>query len=136
MDILELTNSKPDGNGATGKTDFMNLRRRQTREGLQDRLLGVQADRASAPADNASAEPDNAGATADHAGVQANPAAIDSLVRGLVDLLPQPDGVWPLDDRAKWLRLAAGIFDLGYKLGDGEDRQISVALVKPDAPSA
>lgn len=136
MDILELTNSKPDGNGAAGKTDFMNLRRRQTREGLQDRLLGVQADRASAQADDVGTAPDHPSTTADHVGAQANPAAIDNLVRGLVDLLPQPDGVWPLDDRAKWLRLAAGIFDLGYRLGDGEDRQIAIALTKTDAPSA
>ncbi len=136
MDILELTNGKPDGNGAAAKTDFMNLRRRQPREGLQDRLLGLKADRGGVPAENASVEPEQASATEEHASVQANPAAIDSLVRGLVDLLPQPDGVWPLDDRAKWLRLAAGIFDLGYRLGDGEDRQINVALVKQDAPGA
>ena len=52
---------------------------------------------------------------------------IDNLIRGLVDLLPKPDGIWPLDDRAKWLRLAAGIFDLGYKADDGEHREISIA---------
>ena len=69
---------------------------------------------------------------------QASPAAeyerrIDNLIRGLVDLLPKPDGIWPLDDRAKWLRLAAGIFDLGYKAGDGEHREISIAFVKQEA---
>ena len=53
-----------------------------------------------------------------------------------MDLLPKPDGVWPLDDRAKWLRLAAGIFDLGYKVDDGEGRQIRIAVVKPEAPNA
>ena len=45
---------------------------------------------------------------------------VDNLIRGLVDMVPNPDSIWPLDDRAKWLRLAAGIFDLGYKAGDGE----------------
>jgi hypothetical protein len=48
--------------------------------------------------------------------------------------LPNPDGVWPLDDRAKWLRLAAGIFDLGYKAGDGEHKTISVAVVQLEHP--
>jgi hypothetical protein len=54
---------------------------------------------------------------------------IDNLIRGLVDLLPRPGSDWPLDDRAKWFRLAAGIFDLGYKAGDGKDREISIAFV-------
>jgi hypothetical protein len=126
MDILELTNSKPEGNGGLDKTDFMNLRRLQPRESLQEKLLSVRA--------NPSAREDSD--VRETPSVQANPAAIDSLVRGLVDLLPRPDDVWPLDDRAKWLRLAAGIFDLGYKVGDGEDRHISIGVDKPEAPSA
>ena len=60
---------------------------------------------------------------------------IDNLIRGLVDLLPKPDSVWPLDDRARWLRLAAAIFDVGYKAGDGEHREIGIACVKQDAAS-
>jgi hypothetical protein len=127
MDILELTNSKPDGNGAVEKTGFMNLRKSKPRESLQEKLLSVRDKPRAA---------ENSAAAANSATVQANPAAIDSLVRGLVDLLPKPDGVWPLDDRAKWLRLAAGIFDLGYRLGDGEDRQLRIAIVKPQAPNA
>ena len=67
---------------------------------------------------------------------QASHAAIDNLIRGLVDLLPNPNGIWPLDDRAKWLRLAAGIFDLGYKVGDGEPETISIVVVKPESRSA
>jgi hypothetical protein len=47
-----------------------------------------------------------------------------------VDLLPKRDRIWPLQERAKWLRLAAGIFDLGYKAGDGEHAEISIAVVK------
>jgi hypothetical protein len=54
---------------------------------------------------------------------------IDNLIRGLVDLLPKPGSNWTLDDRAKWFRLAAGIFDLGYKAGEGKDQEISIAFV-------
>jgi hypothetical protein len=64
---------------------------------------------------------------------QSSHPAIDNLVRGLVDLLPRPEGIWPLDERAKWLRLAAGIFDLGYKAGDGEQRDISITVLKSEA---
>jgi hypothetical protein len=45
--------------------------------------------------------------------------------------LPQPDAIWSLDDRVKWLRTAVGIFDLVYKTGDDERREISVAFIKP-----
>ena len=55
----------------------------------------------------------------------------DLLIRGLVDRLPKPNGIWPLDERAKWLRTAASIFDLVYQAGDGELREISVAFAKP-----
>ena len=59
---------------------------------------------------------------------------IDNLIQGLVDLLPKRDGIWPLEDRAKWLRLAAGIFDLGYKARDGaHSQEISIAVVKQEA---
>jgi hypothetical protein len=103
MEILDLVSGKPGRNGLLdNRTDFMNLRKLQPSEGLTEKLLSVQADH----------------------------SAIDNLIRGLVDLLPKRDGIWPLDDRAKWLRLAAGIFDLGYKADDGEHREIIIALVK------
>jgi hypothetical protein len=57
----------------------------------------------------------------------------DLLLRGLVDRLPKSNAVWSLDDRAKWLRTAASIFDLVYKASDSELRQISVAVAKQDA---
>ena len=105
MEILDLVEGKPASNGPLDKSDFMNLRRLQPRDKLADAL--------------------------------ANPAfeyqrGIDNLIHGLVDLLPKSDGIWPLDDRAKWLRLAAGIFDLGYKAGDGEHKKISIAVVKAE----
>ena len=59
---------------------------------------------------------------------------IDNLIQGLVGLLPKRGGIWPLEDRAKWLRLAAGIFDLGYKARDGvHSQEISIAVVKQEA---
>jgi hypothetical protein len=61
------------------------------------------------------------------------PIRTDLLIRGLVERLPKPDGVWSLDDRAKWLRTAASIFDLVYKTGDGERGEISVASAKQQA---
>lgn len=58
-----------------------------------------------------------------------NERGINNLIQGLVDLLPKPGSDWSLDDRAKWFRLAVGIFDLGYKAADGKDREISIAFV-------
>ena len=106
MEILDLVDVKTAGNGRLDKTDFMNLRRLQPREKLAD-------------------------AQASHASEYQH--GVDNLIRGLVDMLPKPDGVWPLDDRAKWLRLAAGIFDLGYKVANGEHEMISIVVVKPES---
>jgi hypothetical protein len=39
----------------------------------------------------------------------------DPLIQALGDKLPKPDTVWSLEDRAKWLRAAAIIFNLVYK---------------------
>jgi hypothetical protein len=108
MEILELVDGKPLGNGQHDKTDFMNLRRLQPRE----KLAHAQA---SHPAEYR--------------------PGVDNLIRGLVDMLPNPDSIWSNDDRAKWLRLAAGIFDLGYKAGDGEHQTINIVVVKPDSCS-
>jgi hypothetical protein len=126
MDILELTNVMPDGNGGLDKTDFMNLRKLQPRGSLQEKLLGVREN----PAERESP------AVLENSTVRENPVAIDNLIRGLVDLLPKPDAVWPLDDRAKWLRLAAGIFDLGYKASDAKHMQINIGVVKREPTSA
>jgi hypothetical protein len=58
--------------------------------------------------------------------------APDPLLQGLIDRLPKPNGIWSLDDRSKWLRTAATIFDLVYKAGDGEQREISIGFAKQD----
>jgi hypothetical protein len=68
---------------------------------------------------------------------EADDGRVDLLIRGLVDRLPKPNGIWSLDDRAKWLRTAASIFDLVYQAGDGELREITVAFAKsgPERPA-
>jgi hypothetical protein len=44
----------------------------------------------------------------------------DPLIQALVDKLPKPNTVWPIDDRAKWLKAAAMAFNLIYKNIEGE----------------
>ena len=36
----------------------------------------------------------------------------DPLIQGLLNRLPEPDSIWPLNDRVKWLRTAAYAFGL------------------------
>lgn len=45
-------------------------------------------------------------------------AHFDPLIQGLMERLPEPDTVWSLDDRGRWLRAAAVIFSLIYKLDE------------------
>jgi hypothetical protein len=47
----------------------------------------------------------------------------DPLIQALVDRLPKPNAVWSIDDRAKWLRAAAIIFNLVYRTENGEDKE-------------
>ena len=42
-------------------------------------------------------------------------AESDPLMRALLDRLPQPNAIWSIDDRAKWLKAAAMAFNLIYK---------------------
>jgi len=44
-----------------------------------------------------------------------NQEALDPLVQALVDRLPRSSSVWSLEDRAKWLKAAAMVFNLIYK---------------------
>jgi len=39
----------------------------------------------------------------------------DPLIQALVNKLPKPNSIWSNEDRAKWLRAAAIIFNLVYK---------------------
>ena len=47
----------------------------------------------------------------------------DPLIQALVDKLPKPNTIWPIDDRAKWLKAAAMAFNLIYKTGEREEQQ-------------
>jgi hypothetical protein len=56
----------------------------------------------------------------------------DPLIQGLVDRLPKADSVWSIDDRGKWLRAAAVIFNLVYKVDEGDrDRHSSEPKALP-----
>ena len=46
----------------------------------------------------------------------------DPLIQALVKKLPKPNSTWPLEDRAKWLRAAAIIFNLVYKPGEADSK--------------
>ena len=50
----------------------------------------------------------------------------DPLIQALVDKLPEPNSVWSIDDRAKWLKAAAMAFNLVYRFPASEDRKQSV----------
>ncbi len=63
-------------------------------------------------------------------------ASTDLLIQGLVERLPKPNGVWPLDDRSKWLKTAVSIFDLVYKADEGEPRQIDIVCASHDSERA
>ena len=88
-------------------TDFMNLRKLPAIDSLTEKL-------------------GQAGRSVEHE------RGVDHLIQGLVELLPKRGGMWPLQDRVKWLRLAAGIFDLGYKADDAERSEISIAVIRED----
>jgi len=56
----------------------------------------------------------------------------DLLVQGLIDRLPKPNGLWPLVERLRWLRTAASIFDLVYKVPDDEREEISIVFARTE----
>ena len=58
---------------------------------------------------------------------EAEPSKLpDPLIQALVDRLPKPDSIWSIDDRAKWLRAAAIIFNLVYKLGEANEAAVKI----------
>ena len=50
----------------------------------------------------------------------------DPLIQALVDKLPKPDDIWPVGDRAKWLKAAAMAFNLLYKTGQGDEADLRI----------
>jgi hypothetical protein len=55
---------------------------------------------------------------------------VDLLIQALVDRLPKSNEMWPLDDRAKWLRTLISVFDLVYKMSEQEQTGVAVVLAK------
>ena len=60
----------------------------------------------------------------------------DPLIQGLINRLPEPDSLWSLNERIKWLKTAANIFALIYKCGEGEDKEIKLVLAKDGCVTA
>jgi len=58
----------------------------------------------------------------------AEPEMPDPLIQALVKRLPKPDSTWSLEDRAKWLRAAAIIFNLVYKPGEANSNAEDMPL--------
>jgi len=52
--------------------------------------------------------------------------ACDPLIQALVGKLPNPNTIWPICDRAKWLKAAAMAFTLVYKSGEGEEPDLKI----------
>lgn len=105
-DMLGHTRASEANSVAEARTDLTNLRKMQPSESLTEKLL--------------------------HA-AEYERGITDHLIRGLVERLPKPDTNWPLEDRVKWIRTAIGIFDLVYKSGDDEQREIGVTFAKQSA---
>jgi hypothetical protein len=87
-------------------------------ESLTAKLLVTKQNEAKQSATNGEAE-------------AADPSTTDLLIRGLVDRLPKPNAIWPLDERIKWLCTAASIFDLIYRQPDADTLDLGTAA-KPD----
>ncbi len=52
------------------------------------------------------------------------------FIKGLLRTLPDPDSVWPLDQRKKWLETAENIFSLIYK--DTPAKHVPAEPKKPE----
>jgi hypothetical protein len=109
--IAKMAGPKPEGDIAPAERSHLTMPRADAGETLTARLLVARK--------AAALEPDQ--------------ATTDLLLQGLVDRLPKPDATWSLDERAKWLRTAASVFDLVYKRGDGEKKEINVRFAGQDA---
>lgn len=58
------------------------------------------------------------------------PSGLHPFIQGLLGTLPDPDSVWPLDQRKKWLETAENIFSLIYK--DTPVKHVSAEPKKPE----
>ena len=85
MDIFRKSGNKPalEGHDLPDEwTGFMQMRKPQGRDRLTEKLLSDQASQAEYA------------------------RGVDSLIQGLVDLLPKRDVTWPLQERAKWTKIS------------------------------
>jgi hypothetical protein len=60
--------------------------------------------------------------------VQALDEMPEPLIQALVGKLPKPKSVWSIEDRAKWLRAAAIIFNLVYEPSEADAKNEDVSL--------
>jgi hypothetical protein len=109
-----LGKQTPEGNTPTDVRSDLMMRTMPSSESSSEKLVSAQA------SDTAE---DKHGIT-------------DPLILGLVARLPKPDGIWQLEERARWLRTAAGVFDLIYKARDGDHREISIVFVEQESTNS
>lgn len=111
MPIAMPQQPRADNDAASTARSRIAAPRVEPRDSLTAKLLGAQK----------SSEAADAGGTT------------DLLIQGLVERLPKANSLWPIDDRARWLRTAVSVFDLVYKADDTEPREIGVVLGKPES---
>jgi hypothetical protein len=56
------------------------------------------------------------------------PDGPDPLIQALMDKLPKPNTVWSIDDRGKWLKAAAMVFNLIYRTAEQKPEQTMAPL--------
>src|SRR6185295_3524280 len=94
--LLELGSAKPrlENDAALNARSRLMLPRVDQGESLTAKLLVTKQNEAKQSATNGAVE-------------AADPSTTDLLIRGLVDRLPKPNAIWPLEERIKWLCTAA-----------------------------
>jgi len=63
-----------------------------------------------------------------HTEEEGEDAVKDPLIQGLIQRLPSAGNGWSLEDRARWLRTAASIFNLIYTAQSEEQKEITIGL--------
>jgi hypothetical protein len=58
----------------------------------------------------------------------------DPLIQALVDKLPPPNSIWSIDDRARWLKALAMIFNLVYRTEKGEATEQKIEKTESTLP--
>src|SRR5262245_22237279 len=97
--LLELGSAKPrlENEAALNASRRLRMARVDQGESLTAKLLVTKQSEAKQSAVKGEVE-------------AADPSTTDLLIRGLVERLPKPNAICPLDERIKWLCTAASIF--------------------------